>query len=55
MSITVPGAVITCRECSDDLIECVQKLKQPVSSQGKFDLDLEAYMKRRVADRRLET
>ena len=55
MSTTIPGAVITCRECRDDLMEYVQKLSQPVSSQDQFDLDLEAYMKRRVADRQLET
>ena len=55
MSTTIPGAVITCRECRDDLMEYVQKLSQPVSSQAQFDLDMEAYMKRRVADRHLET
>jgi hypothetical protein len=55
MSTTIPGAVISCRECLEDFKEYVQKLSQPVSSQDQFDLDLEAYMKRRVADRHLET
>jgi hypothetical protein len=54
MSITIPGAVIACRECRDDLIEYVQKLSQPVSSQEQLALDLEVYMKKRVADRHLE-
>ena len=55
MSITIPGAVITCRECRDALVEYVQKLSQPVSSQEQFDFNLEAYMKRRGVNRHLET
>jgi hypothetical protein len=51
----IPGAVITCRECGDDLNKYVQNLSQPPASQSEFDRDLEAYMKRRVADRHLET
>jgi hypothetical protein len=36
-------------------MEYVQKLSQPVSAQEQFDRKLEAYVKRRGADRHLET
>jgi protein-arginine kinase activator protein McsA len=51
VSVELPGSVTACRECGEDLNRYVQNNAQQASSGEQFLRDLEAYMKKRVAER----
>jgi hypothetical protein len=52
MSVVIPGAVSSCRECAKDMEEYFAKHSLASSTEEEFTRNLEAYMKKRVAERR---
>lgn len=48
----IPGATGSCRECAHDLQEYFDKHLQPTASENEFTSKLDAFMRKRVAERR---
>jgi protein-arginine kinase activator protein McsA len=51
-SVVIPGAIYNCNECFRDMQEYIDKHAQAASSHEEFTRNLEAYMKKRVSERR---
>src|SRR6267142_7283616 len=54
VSVEIPGAVTCCRECGEDFNYYLQNHIGEPSSEEEFVRDLEAFMKKRVAEREAE-
>ena len=54
VSIVIPGSVCSCRQCAEDMQEYFASHLQPTSSEEEFTRNLEAYMKKRVAERKAD-